>query len=160
MKLGKKELGIINTELIVLPRGNSEDIVLKMQAVQSFDMFEQLVKEPEPPHVTMNDGTQTRDFMDEEFLEKVEAFNEKRVNYMIIVGLQATKDLTWDKVKLEKPDTWILWREEMKEAGFTAVEIKYVEQGMAKANSLDSDYIEEARLRFLQEEAKRQEQGS
>ena len=153
MKLGKRDLGMINSELIVIPRGSSEDIVLKMEAVQNFDEFDKILTEPEPPYVTLSDGTQTRDIVDKDYLENLGQFNARRLNYMVIKGLQNNEDLTWDRVKIEEPETWKEWTEEFREAKFSEVEIRIVLNAMHKANCLDEDYVEEARMRFLQKQA-------
>ena len=144
---------MINSELIVIPRGSSEDIVLKMEAVQNFDEFDKILTEPEPPYVTLSDGTQTRDIVDKDYLENLGQFNARRLNYMVIKGLQNNEDLTWDRVKIEEPETWKEWTEEFREAKFSEVEIRIVLNAMHKANCLDEDYVEEARMRFLQKQA-------
>ena len=153
MKLGKRDLGMINSELIVIPRGQGEDIVLKMEAVQNFDEFDTILTEPEPPYVTLADGTKTRDIVDKDYLENLGQFNARRMHYMTIKGLENNEELSWDRVKIEEPDTWKEWTEEFREANFSEVEIRLVLNAMHKANCLDEDYVEEARMRFLQKQA-------
>jgi hypothetical protein len=63
--------------------------------------------------------------------------------------LAATPGLAWDKVKPGEAETWPLYEEELKEAGFSDVEIGRIRNAVHEANCLDEDKVEAARQSFL-----------
>jgi hypothetical protein len=73
----------------------------------------------------------------------------------VITSLRATEGLEWDKIQYNNPDTWKLYKEELKESGFSSFEVDKIINGVMSANCLDEDKIEQARRSFLagQEEA-------
>ncbi|GAG59832.1 unnamed protein product, partial [marine sediment metagenome] len=55
----------------------------------------------------------------------------------------------WEKVDVTDPSTWHLFRSEMREGGFSDVEIDRVMAGVISVNALSEAKIEAARERFL-----------
>ena len=68
---------------------------------------------------------------------------------MIVYSLQSTPELEWEIVNYDKPETWASYEEELREAGFSEIEIGRVVMGVMRANSLDESLIDEARNSFL-----------
>jgi len=56
MKINGKKLARPSHEVVVIPR-NDGDIIIKAQAVLSYDEFEKLYQMPEPPTVIKPGGT-------------------------------------------------------------------------------------------------------
>ena len=69
--------------------------------------------------------------------------------WMLLKSLDATEGIEWEKVKVSEPATWDLLEEELKDSGLNEVEIMRLYQAMMKVNSLDEEYLEEARERFF-----------
>lgn len=137
-----------NKEIIPIPREGG-DIVFIAEAVKTWDEFETLVSEPQPPEIIKAGGVRIKDKKDPKFLKALDDFNEKRTNYLILMSLQATEDLEWETVDLSNPETWANYRKELEDSDFSEIEIGRIITGVMRANSLDETMIEEARNHFL-----------
>lgn len=149
MKLNGVKIQGPNVETIIIPRGDGQPIVLKAQAVLDMKPFEKACPDPKPPMKMMKGGIKQPNLEDEMYKREVEAHGKKRLAFMILTGLEATEGLEWDKVKLTDPSTWLLYEDELREAGFSEIEINRITTGVMAANCLSDDKIEEARQRFL-----------
>lgn len=152
MKLKGQKIQSANEELIVLPRGD-DAIVLKAQAILSFDEFEKLCPEPEMAKKTMMSGKQVDNPHDKAYKDAVEDHNKKYLAYLVIKSLEATEDLEWEVVDLQNPDTWLSYEKELRDSGFSETEMSRILKGVLAANSLDEGKIAEAKERFLAEAA-------
>lgn len=160
MKLKGRRPGV-NVEIIVLPRGDGEDLVFKAKAVEDFEMFDKLCPPPEPPKRILPGGEQVPNFQDKNYSAALENYGKKRIAFMVIQGLAATEDLEWEQVDVGNHQTWPKYREELRESGLSEVEINRIVNGCMKANSLNEHAVEQARKRFLaSQQALREEQSS
>jgi hypothetical protein len=153
MRIQGKQIQGPNVETIIIPRGNADPIVFKAQAVLDYEDFEKLCPEPKPPVILKPGGVETRDFKDKAYVAAVMARNTNQSYYMFIKSLMATPGLEFEKVRLDSPDTWQHFEQELKEAGLSQVERNKITQGIMIANCLDESKIEEARNRFTQSQA-------
>ena len=150
MKYKGQKLEGPNEELIIIPRGNAEDIVFKAKAVLNYDEFEKLVKEPVAPMIMMAGETAHKPMLnDPNFLKDRVVYDNQRFAWLMITSLSATEDLEWETIKKYEPSTWESYDEELRQAGFTNVEIGRVIEGVMMANSLNQSRIDEARASFL-----------
>ena len=67
---------------------------------------------------------------------------------MAIKSLEPT-EIEWQRVDIDKPETWLLWTEELKDAGLSEVEVQRVIILVMQANSLDENKLRKAREAFL-----------
>lgn len=149
MKIHGNRIDSVNEVLIPILRPTG-DILLKAQAVHDKSDFEKLVKEPEAPMVMHRGSTaHVPNFEDPGYREKQKKFNQLRSDWLVLKSLQATDGLEWENVKMEEPDTWQNWRQELVDSKFTDGEIVRIMNAVVEANGLDEDKIEEARQRFL-----------
>jgi hypothetical protein len=148
MKLRGKTISGPNIEYIVIPRHDG-DLVFKAQAVLDMAEFEELVKLPKPGKKMLPGGKVVEDRDDAAFRSGVKDYADKRYAFIILKSLSATDGLEWDTVKLSDPDTWLGWDKEMEKAGCTFNEINLIQVGIAAANGLSQDKLDEARARFL-----------
>jgi hypothetical protein len=149
MKLKGREIKGPNVEMVVIPRGEDDELVFKCCAVLDYTLFDELVSEPKPP-ITRKPGQASKpDTNNKKFQEEMSAYAEKRMQYMMLKSLEATEDLVWDTVNMNDPETWGNYLEEMRQAGLTEIEIGKLFSGMMSANCLNEAKIEEARQRFL-----------
>jgi hypothetical protein len=149
MKLGGKKISGANEVLIPIPRGEDDQIVLKARAVIDFNDFEKLCPRPQPRQKMVPGGRMVPFLDDPKFIKQVEDYSSKRTLYMILTSLRATEGLEWETVDYDDSDTWDNYEKELKEAGFSEIEIGRIVQGVMSANGLDEAKIDEARNRFL-----------
>lgn len=143
-----KRISEPNKEYVVIPRPD-EDIVFTAQAVLDTDDFDQLFPRPTPPTVTHRDGTRAQNPEDSRYKAKLDEWGIKRTHYLVIKSLQATEELEWETIDFSDPDTWGNYETELKESGFTQIEIQRIIMCAFNANSLNESKIEEARRHFL-----------
>lgn len=124
-------------------------MVFNAQAVENFDDFNKLVPEPAPTKIQKPGQGFRDDFTSPQYKKAQAEYLRKQSDWILIKSLAATKDLKWDTVDLENPETWSNWREELKEAHFSNNEINRLVQLVAKANGFDDSVYEEATQRFL-----------
>ena len=144
---GKKIEGA-NEEIIPIPRGNGEDIILIVRAILDMEPFEKMCPPPTPP-VRKIEGVDIPQLRDPNYVKAVTKYAEKRMAYMVITSLEATEGLEWEQVDVNDPSTWPLFRKEMTEAGFSDVEVSRVIAGVTSVNALSEVKIQAARERFL-----------
>lgn len=149
MKMFGQKVEGPNVEYIVIPRGSGQDHVFKAQAVLDTSAFETLCKPPTPRKVMRPGGAMIDDPDDAIYKDAIKVFGDLRYSWIIIHSLKATEGLEWETVKFDDPSTWNNWEVELKEAGFSRTEIQYIQLGVANANALNQDKIDEARNRFL-----------
>lgn len=149
MKLNGVRIQGPNIETIIIPRGDGPPIVLKAQAVLDMRPFEEACPEPKPPTRLMKGGAKVPNLEDDFYKKEVVAHGKRRLAFMLITGLQATEGLEWESVKLGDSLTWLQYEAELREAGFSEIEMNRIVAGVMAANCLSDDKIEEARQRFL-----------
>ena len=146
MKIGGVQVSPCE-ELLVLPRSDSEDIVIRAKAVRINEEFDKLVPMPVAPNVRTKDGSKP-DHKDKNYKKAVEIRDNQRFAFMVIKSLEPS-EIEWEKVSLEQPNTWIKWKEELMDAGISEIETNRIVNAVMSANSLDEAKIEEARKNFL-----------
>jgi len=140
--------------ICVIPR-DGEDLVFKAQTVASFDDFDKVCPQPTPPIVVRPGGLKSQDVTDPVYTKALTKWAEYKTCWIILKSLEATKELTWEKVDMSNPETWPEYATELKESGFSDLEVSRLIQIAIEANGLDQEKIDQATQRFL---ATRQEQ--
>ncbi len=148
MKLNGKVVTGVNYEYIVIPRPDG-DLVFKAEAVLDMKPFHDMCPVPKPAKIMLPGGEQKEDMNDATYKAAVSQYSEKRYAFIVISSLKATPTLEWETVQYTDPSTWLNWSEEMKAAKFTTNEINLIQLGVATANSLNQEKLDEARARFL-----------
>ena len=149
MKIKGKKVSGANECIIVIPRGVGEDIILKARAVLDMDAFDKICPPPEPPVKMIPGGKKVSNPRSKGYLKEIERHSEKRLTYIILMSLQATEGLEWETVDLDDHSTWGNFRKELKDSGFSSVEVNRIIGDCVNVNALNDDKIEEARERFL-----------
>ncbi len=150
MKLKGKKLEGANRQTLVIPRTDGrENIVLTAEAVLDYSDFDKLCPEPTPPIFVLPGGEKKADLEDATFKKRNAEYSQKRLAWMVIRSLRATPDLEWERVDLGDPNTWLRYEEELKDSGFSIVEIGRVRTCVFIANCLDDAKLVEARDSFL-----------
>lgn len=149
MKIKGKKIEGPNVEVVIIPRGEGDDIIFKAEAVLDMSQFEQLCPTPTAPLKMIQGGAKVPDFEDKEFQKALNEYSKKRTEYMFIKSLSATEGLEWEIINPIDPLTWGLLEEEFVKAGLSQIEISRIMNGVITANCLNEDRLEEARQRFL-----------
>lgn len=148
MKIKGKKLSGPYVKTIVLPR-EDESIVLRAQAVLDYEEFEQLCPKPKPPEVLRPGGAKSYDVTDKKYNKRLTEWAENQVNWMVVKSLSATEGLEWETVKVNEPDTWGNYKQEMKDSGISIAEMARVVDAVMTASGLNQAKIDEATQDFL-----------
>lgn len=148
MKIAGRIFSGPRVETIVIPREDG-DVIFKAKAVLDFDDFDKMCKAPEPPMKLLKGGEQVPMLDSKDYRDKLESFASKKTHWMILKSLEATKDLEWETVKMDNPETWGNFQNEFKASGFSFAEIGLIIQTVTTACGLNQQKIEEATKRFL-----------
>lgn len=153
MKIKGKTFKGPSVEHVIIPRtgedGEPDDVVFTLQAVLDFEEFEKVYPMPVPREIIKPDKSRELDANDPVYLDAIGKRNGAQMKWMILKSMEATEGLEFDKVDMEKPETWDLFDEELKEAGFTQLEVGRIIKGAMDVNGINSTRIEEAKKRFL-----------
>lgn len=147
MKIGGREVKGRCMEVLVLPRLDG-DIVIKAEAVLDLAAFEALCPAPTAPSVMRAGGVFEPNLQDEGYRAREARFGQLRYDYICLKSLEPSQ-IEWEKVDLDKPETWGSWKQELRDAGFSNVEIQRIEVCVLQANSLDEEKLKSAREAFL-----------
>ena len=147
MKIGGVELTGPAEEVLVLPRLEGNDIVIRAQAVMDMDAFEVLCPAPKPPGIRTKDGWKPND-KDESYKQRVTKHGELRFAYMVLQSLKPS-EIEWEKTNIDDPSTWSNWDDELKQAGISGTEVNRIIVCVMQANALDETKLKEAREVFL-----------
>lgn len=160
MKLNGHKIEGPNRDIVVIPRGNGNDIVFNVQAVLNMEPFEQTCPAPRPP-LRKIQGVDVPQFGDPAFKKALEKYGEQRMAWISLKSLEATPELEWDTVDIDDPSTWENIRTELHDSGFSDFEINRIFGGTYAVNSLNEAKVQAARERFLlQREAQQNELAS
>jgi hypothetical protein len=147
MKIGGKVVTGVHEEVLVLPRGPEDVLVIRAQAVLDLDEFEKLCPEPKPPGKLTKDGW-IPNKEDISYRQILSAHTDRRIAYLVSRSLEPS-NIEWDTVKIEDPRTWLNYTKDFRAAGLSTVEINRIVQCVMAANALDEGKLEEARKVFL-----------
>jgi hypothetical protein len=148
MKYKGKTLTGLNTDILVLPKGDMR-VVIKAQAIQNYNDFDELVSIPEPPVKVFPGGVKEKDLKNPTYLLKMEEYSQQKLRYMFIKSLEATEEFEWEKVDLKNPASWKYWEEELEDAGFTEIERMRILNLCTQVNCLDDALLDQAKEDFL-----------
>ncbi len=149
MRIAGQKVEGPNTETIVIPRGDRDPIVFIAKAVLDWDEFDRLCPVPKAPIIMRKGGEKFANLEDPAYKERASTYGEKRLIWLCLKSLEGTPDLEWETIDMGKPDTYLNFDKELKEAGFSQVEIGRIRNGVFVANCLDEEKLEEARASFL-----------
>jgi hypothetical protein len=151
MKINGREIKGPNRVTLVLPREGGEDIVIIAEAVIDMNGCDKYLKMPEPPVVLKPSGKE-QNFSDPGFVQQLEQYNIKKMAWIMLMSL-APSNIEWDTVDMENPSTWANYNQELKDAGFSEIEINRIGNACMEANALDEAKLEAARQSFLRGQA-------
>jgi len=150
MKYKGKKLTGRNSDILVLPRGNDR-IVFKAEAIDSYDEFNKLCPQPTIPTKMLPGGIKEPNAADPTYRTNLTIYGKKKLDFCILKSLAPTTDLEWERVDMQKPDTWHLYIDELKESNISENEISRIIDLCLRVNSLDDDMLKQAREDFLAE---------
>jgi len=149
MKIAGKKIEGLNVEEIIIPRGNADDIILKAEAISTYDEFDALCPRPVSRIGKNRQGETIHLTGEASYVTAMNQYAQRRVEYMVIKSLLATPGLEWETVKIDDPNTWSNYQNELRASGFSDGELARILTGVMSASGLDEAKIEAARKRFL-----------
>jgi len=147
MKIKGKKLKGPYIKTVVFPR-DGDDLVFEFQAILDDKDFHKLCPIPEPPIKLLPGGTKQADVENPEFKKAIDAWGLKKVYWQFLTSISITKDLEWETVDMEKPDTWENYMKELEKAFPEPEQIKLM-QAYSEVQGLDQDKIDQATKSFL-----------
>jgi len=148
LRIGNQVIDSPAEEILVL-RGHPNELVITARAVLSMEDFDRYCPVPVAHMAFVAGKGNIRMTEDPRFKADMETYGEKRFAFMAIKSLEPS-DIEWARVKLDEPNTWVEWTEELKDAGLSETEIQRIIVCVMQANSLDENKLKEAKAAFLQ----------
>lgn len=127
----------------------SGNLVFTASAVLDDTNFEKLCPRPRPPLVTRPGGISSLNTEDEDYKKAMNVWGANKVNWIILESLKATETLQWETVDLSDYTTWVNYRKELQDSGFSVGEVKIILAAVWEANALDEQKLDAARESFL-----------
>lgn len=150
MKINGVKIEGPNVEIIVIPRGGDiKDIVFMAQAIIDYEEYDKKYPAPNAPEIIKPGGIKYPDYKDTDFAKQFDDWANQKADWQILKSLEATPNLEWETIDMDKPETWGNYKDELKAASFSAPEIVRIENGVTAACGLDQKKIDEAKERFL-----------
>lgn len=139
-------------EIVKSPDGTEtiidKNIYFQANVILDFNEFEEMCPAPEAPMVT-KDGKSHKNLDDPTYRLATEDLNQKRLNWIFLKSVEETEGLEWEKVKISDPSTWELFDGELRDAGFTQMQIISLMNEVYTIQGVDEKKVEEARKSFL-----------
>lgn len=148
MKWQGEQIYVPNETDVKITRRDGTTLEFKFQAVEDMNAFEKLYPQPSPPWIKNNKGQVKYQHDDPKHQEAMTDWARKRMLWLILKSMEATKDLEWESVDINDPDTYDLFEDELKEAGLNQVEVNKLSMAALEANSLTDAMIENAQQDF------------
>lgn len=132
---------------VIIPVGD-DAVEFLVRPLTKEDDFEKMVPLPTPPIIIKPNIGRVKNIEDPAFKAAVTRWATQEAHYKFLKAVDQTVGLEWDKVRMDDPNTYHLWEEEMNESiGRGAA--NYLFGKAVEANSLTEEVLEKARARFL-----------
>lgn len=124
------------------------DLVFEATAILDFSEFLAICPEPSPPPRILAGGQKDFDFESPTYKKAREIWFSKRNDWTVLKSVENSPDIEWEKIKMNDPETWPLWRDEIG-LFLNPTQIMHLWNRIMLLNSIDEAKMEEARQRFL-----------
>lgn len=149
MKRNGEKLVKPATKLVVFQR-EDEFIEFTLSAVGNRKSFDKMVPEPKPVIARSLDGTEEPQVQAPNYKAAVEKRNDLFRAWLVINAISpSTEWLEWEQVDLDKPETWLLWEDEMEQAGISYGERTQLTNHVIELNALSRNAVDEALKSFF-----------
>lgn len=133
---------------VYLPVADGQAVEFKFRPLAADEDFEKILSKPKPPVRQKPGGVIFHNLEDPTFKRNIAEWVTKKLDWEFLKSISATDGLEWATVKLDDPETWKNWRDEMEKV-FGTSEINKVYQGFLDAQYISEEVMEKARARFL-----------
>jgi len=160
MKVGSVEVSGVHEQVLVLPRGEKK-LVFRARGITSFEEFNKLCPMPEAPTMMKridNKMQRVPNNNDPIYKAKLVDWATKRANWMVLKTLEPS-NIEWDTVKMDQPDTWGNYINELEKNFADSEAIKIMELAQ-EVNGIDERKLKEARESFFLEQAQAENEQS
>ncbi len=148
MKIGGRTINGPKQDFIVLPRADG-DIVFKFVGLANTDAYDKINPEPQAPRTYKPAlGKTIENIEDPAYKAKYLAWLQQRNDWVFLKSIEPS-DIQWDTVDLSDASTWVNWRKDLENAGFSMGERNVIWNKFIEITSLTDEILKEARDRFL-----------
>lgn len=148
MKVNGKTLDKPRVVKVYLPIADSEAVEFKFRPLRSDEDFENVLSRPKPKQRMAPGGSVHANVDDPAYKQALSAWVNKKLDWEFLTSISITDGLEWETVKMEDPETWGNWRNDLEKAfGFS--EINKVFEGFMNAQYISEELMEDARKTFL-----------
>lgn len=148
MKVNGKQLNGPRIVKIYLPTGDSEAVEFRFRPLKADEDFEKVMSSPQAPEVMKPGGVRFQNINDPAYKRNLSDWMAKKFDWEFLMSISVTEDLEWEKVKMDEPDTWKLWKEEIGEH-FGDNQTNKIFSGFIEAQFITEESMEAARKTFL-----------
>lgn len=159
MKIAGREIKGPNRVTLVIPRSQGEDIPIIAQAIVDMDEVDNYLAVPKPPAIQKAGRDIEYNHADKGYVDQLAQYNIKKMAWIVLKSLEPS-NIEWESVDMENPSTWLNYQKELKEAGFSDIEVNRICNACMEANALDERKIEAARQAFLRGQAEAEKDTS
>jgi hypothetical protein len=124
-------------------------IQFMLKAVSSFDEFNKLCPVKQPSWSMNATGEKTYAYNSPEYRKYRIEHNKKFEDWLVITSITEPNAIVWDKVKLDDPETYHFWSEELAEMGISAGERNNMIKMVDEINAITEDSVQKAMADFL-----------
>jgi hypothetical protein len=142
MRIGGIEINGPHEALLVLPHGEQQ-VAFRARAILDFDPFYEQCPEPVAPVKMTKDGTVPD--LENAGYKSAKLEHERRKNAWIILQTLEPSQIEWDSVKMDVPGTWVNYAKDLRDNGFSVIEINRIVDLVMEANCLDESKLKWAR---------------
>lgn len=158
MKINGREVTGPNRVTLVLPRQDGDDLVFIAEAVRDLEEIEKYIQPPVAPKKMVKGGTEV-DYDNPAYKEELSTYQTKYMAGIILRSLLPS-NIEWETVNFENPSTWLNYRKELMETGFSPFEVGRISNLALEANYLDDSKLDAARQVFQRGQAQKEKDAS
>jgi len=155
MKYQGKTVEALREKVVVIPHGDLK-IPFKCSAVVDHSTFEALCPRPTPPTIQKPGKDPVLNPEDPAYGKQLTEWANKRTSWLFITSLRATKDLEWDTVKYDDPETWGNWTQELRDSGFSELALLNIINCITETCGMNQENIDAATESFILGQEKEQ----
>lgn len=148
MKVNGKQLNGPRIVKVYLPTGDSEAVEFRFRPLRSDEDFSKVMPRPTPPEQLAPGGKKFYNENAPHYKLAMADWMAKKFDWEFLKSIDVTEDLEWEKVKIDDPNTWKLWKDEIG-AHFGDNQTNKIFGGFIEAQFVTEETMEAARKTFL-----------
>jgi hypothetical protein len=134
---------------VYLPTADGDAVQFLFRPLDSVkDDFEKVVPEPKPPFIQAQDGSRVYEHNNTGYKEQLVKYRIQKTHWEFLQSISITKDLSFETVNMDDPNTYENWQKEVEEV-FGRAASNYLFNKYFEANTLTDELLKKAKECFL-----------